>query len=914
MSEDVLVSEGGVALPTSKEAPSSEMGRVRQWLLVGAVAISLAIIAFAALAIGRLHDHALASTGRDLGQVANLLARFTDSIFAPIKTLQAAVIREIDAATTEAFDARAMALKGEYLAGAVTALAMANGILVIDRDGKILAAAGPDIASRLPEGGLLRDSMLALAGSEPVFTRPWQDEADGRWQFGLVQPARNAQGALLGAVVTLVDVDALERSYPLFAFDVTGTVALITRERVVLTRYPHLPDAIGRVLPRDSLTAQANQDYVRMLGRLDDVDRLIAARPLQSVPAYVAVTIDVNRALATWRFQARLFVGGAALLVAAVLALAALAARYVQSLDSLRRAREAERLAQARLSLAEEQERLNGERALEQMRFSAAIHAMPQGLCCFDSDRRLVVSNDRYALLYGIAPDAIRPGMTLAEILALREAAGVSPEMSTEDYLDWRVRVADGSSRSETTVDTTDGRTFVIKHQNLPGGGWVATHEDVTEQRRTAAQLAHLALHDPLTDLPNRILFRERMEQAALQVGSGPAHALLLLDLDHFKTINDTLGHPAGDRLLQRVGRRLKGALGPDDVIARVGGDEFGILQAGGEQPADAEALAQRLIAAMDRPLEVDRQDVVVGVTIGIAMLRADCSDPDDLFKCADLALYRSKDEGRGHYRLFEPEMKSAMLRRRNLEVELRRATTAGEFEVFYQPVVSVPTREVLGYEALLRWRHPEHGLVSPDRFIPLAEEIGVIEPISEQVLHRACSEAASWNGEGRIAVNLSAMQFSSRRTDLVQVIGRTLARTGLPPHRLELEITETTLLRDTSAVISILHALKARGVRIVMDDFGTGFSSLDYLRRFPFDKVKVDRSFIHSLSRDNPPVLRALNELCRAFSMHVTAEGVETEEQFSAVIASGYTEAQGYLFGRPGPCTVDRPLRWGVI
>ncbi|MDO9709092.1 bifunctional diguanylate cyclase/phosphodiesterase [Paracraurococcus lichenis] len=425
---------------------------------------------------------------------------------------------------------------------------------------------------------------------------------------------------------------------------------------------------------------------------------------------------------------------------------------------------------------------------------------------------------------------------------------------------------------------------------------------DVTERREAEARIAHIAQHDALTGLPNRMLFRQRLEDAIARARRGEGFAVLCLDLDRFKEVNDTLGHPTGDALLRAVTTRLKAELRETDTLARLGGDEFAVIQASVDQPRDATALARRLVETIAVPFELDGHQIVVGTSVGIAVAPQDGFDADALLKGADMALYRAKAEGRGRWRFFEPEMDARMQLRRALEMDLRRALAMGEFELFYQPIMDVASRRVSGFEALIRWRHPERGLVPPDAFIPLAEEIGLIVPIGEWVLVQACRQAVSWPGAPKVAVNLSPAQFASR--GLVDAVAAALEVSGLEAGRLELEITETVMLQDTEATLATLHRLKALGVRIAMDDFGTGYSSLSYLQRFPFDKVKIDRSFTRELdkSRQSNAIVRAVTDLCLGLDMTTTAEGVETEEQFGALLRKGCQEAQGYLFSRPCP------------
>jgi len=423
---------------------------------------------------------------------------------------------------------------------------------------------------------------------------------------------------------------------------------------------------------------------------------------------------------------------------------------------------------------------------------------------------------------------------------------------------------------------------------------------DVTERREVEQRLAHAAHHDSLTNLPNRTLFRLRLDEALARARRGIGFALLCLDLDRFKEVNDTLGHPIGDRLLVAAADRLKAELRETDTLARLGGDEFAIIQSFLLQPQEAAALARRLIESLSRPFIIDDHHVVVGVSIGIALAPQDSGESEGLLSAADMALYRAKSDGRGIWRYFEPAMNQRMQERRELELDLRRALSEEQFELFYQPIVDVASRRVKSFEALLRWRHPQRGLLSPDLFIPLAEEIGLIAPLGEWVLGQACADATRWPQDIGVAVNFSPVQFQSRR--LVKQIASALCKSGLSPQRFEVEITESVLIKDTDATLATLGDLKALGVRIAMDDFGTGYSSLSYLQTFPFDKVKIDRSFTCGLdrSRKSNAIVRAVVSLCDGLDMAVLAEGVETEAQLEALRREGCNQAQGYLFSRP--------------
>jgi diguanylate cyclase (GGDEF)-like protein len=416
------------------------------------------------------------------------------------------------------------------------------------------------------------------------------------------------------------------------------------------------------------------------------------------------------------------------------------------------------------------------------------------------------------------------------------------------------------------------------------------------------AQLGYMAQHDALTELPNRLLFRSRLQEELIRSRRGASVALLCLDLDGFKDVNDSFGHPVGDMLLQAVTVRLRQETRETDTVARLGGDEFAIIQAGAEQPAAAIALAERLVARLAEPFDLDSHQAAIGVSIGIAMLPGDGEGADTALKNADLALYRAKVDGRGTFRFFEPAMDAAMQRRSALVRDLRHGLEIGQFELFYQPIMDKHAARIQSFEALIRWRHPERGLVLPVEFIPVTEEIGLIRPLGAWVLAKACADAMQWPERISVAVNLSSVQFING--NLVQDVRRALWASGLPPHRLELEITETVLIQNSEATLALLNELKALGVSIALDDFGAGHSSLGYLRKFPFDRVKIDKSFVHDLRRsgDATAIVRSVTRLCQALGMATTAEGVETAQQFDGVQANGCTHVQGYLFSRPVP------------
>ncbi|MCP1845583.1 diguanylate cyclase (GGDEF)-like protein [Bradyrhizobium sp. USDA 4524] len=543
------------------------------------------------------------------------------------------------------------------------------------------------------------------------------------------------------------------------------------------------------------------------------------------------------------------------------------------------------------------------------LRLDAALKNMSQGLCLYDGESRLQVVNPRFCEIYDISPELVQPGTTFENILALSGAAGTQGDQAAADLDAERARVLVQHEAGKCLQQLRDGRIISIVRRPTSDGGWLMTCEDVTEQRRAESQVAFMARHDALTKLPNRILFGERIEQAIAQAGRGSNFAVFCLDLDGFKQVNDTLGHPVGDKLLCAVADRLSACVREIDTVARLGGDEFAIIQCGIHDSGDAERLARRVIDCVGAPYELSGHRAVIGCSAGISLAPCDGASGEKLLKNADVALYRAKADGRGTWRFFEPAMDTHLQRRRALELDLREAMNNHEFELHYQPQYDLRLDRIGGFEALLRWRHPTRGLVPPDQFIPIAEEIGLITPLGEWVLRRACKQASTWPKELKIAVNVSAAQF--RGQGLVEVVANALAASKLPAYRLELEITESVLLANNAETLAALHKLKTLRLRIALDDFGTGYSSLSYLRSFPFDKLKIDRSFIReaTTAEESRLIVRAVISLGKSLGMRTIAEGVETFEQLNLVKAEGCNEAQGFLISRPVPAIEVAPM-----
>lgn len=539
--------------------------------------------------------------------------------------------------------------------------------------------------------------------------------------------------------------------------------------------------------------------------------------------------------------------------------------------------------------------------AAQNLLIDAAINNMPQALVMFDADARMVVHNSRYIEMYGLEADRVWPGQTLQEMLAYRQTRGTYSGPDSDEYIkQLRATIARGET-GVLVIELPDGRTIAITSRPMANGGWVATHEDVTERRRAEKQIAHMAHHDALTDLPNRLLLRGRLAEAVTNLDAGKRLAVFYLDLDNFKGVNDTLGHQFGDELLKCVADRLRACVDGEVTVARVGGDEFALVLSNLVHVADAAVLAQHICETVRAPYDLSGQRVVTDTSIGIAIAPDDGTAPDELLKNADMALYRVKADGRGTYRFFEPSMDACIKARRALENELRGALAQGEFVLHYQPILNLKNNAITGCEALVRWQHPERGLIAPAEFIPVAEEIGLIVPLGEWVLRKACADAANWPDNIKVAVNLSPIQMGSAK--LVPTVIGALASAGLPASRLELEITESVMMLNTEATLAALHQLHQLGVKISMDDFGTGYSALSYLRLFPFDKLKIDRCFIDDLTNDAAlAIVRAVATMAKSLGMVTTAEGVETAEQLEHVRLLGCGEVQGYYISRPMP------------
>jgi diguanylate cyclase (GGDEF)-like protein len=736
--------------------------------------------------------------------------------------------------------------------------------------------------------------------SEPVVGR-----TNNAWSLFLVRRVSGPGGDLLGLVAAAVPLMAFHDLYDTINLP-NESLMLLRRDGTVLARHPDPVDRAGKTLPADSpwyaLVAQGG-GYYESPGVFDLATRIVAVRPLRDYPLVLNVAVSKAAALASWRREATLIALGTVCAAACLLLLLRALERQFHRLQTHQVALSARNADLARTSAALQASEARLTHTSGELEITLA--SMDQGLVMVDAGGVVAVCNRRAIELLQLSPGLMAMRPTFDEVQPLRLL------MDSIDGTHW----APGTDGAGVSTDRDqpqacerelpNGRIVEVRSGPLANcGGWIATIEDITVRRRAEQQVVFVARHDALTLLPNRIVFRERLEAAVANANRATATAVLCLDLDHFKEVNDTLGHPIGDLLLRIVGERLSTCVRPLDTVARFGGDEFAVVQAGPERAEDVAGLAQRIIDLLSMPYEVDGHQVIIGVSVGIAMAPADASDADILLKNADIALYRAKADGRGVYRFFAPEMDVRLQERRKLELELHAALVNDEFELFYQPQLDVVSGRICGFEALMRWNHPTRGLLDPNTFIWLTEEMGLIVPLGRWALRQACREAMNWPLDVRVAVNLSAVQFNHH--DLVRYVTEALDDSGLPAERLDLEITESVMLGHNSENVGTLHALRDLGVHISMDDFGTGYSSLSYLRSFPFDKIKIDQSFIRDLphDKDAAAIVRAIVALGSSLGMAVMAEGVERPDQLARLRDEGCAGVQGYLFSNPRPAT----------
>jgi diguanylate cyclase (GGDEF)-like protein len=861
------------------------------------VAVAVTLIGFT---VWTLRSDAIRDESNDVGNIATVLAEQTSrSLFAVDLVLSEMRdrIRVLGIASADDFRAR---LKDKdtfgFLRDKLSRLPEADVVTLADDRGEVVnlsrewPAPKVDISDReyFRHFAKIPDDKMYIA--PPVLSR-----VSGRAVIFFSKRISGPDGSFLGLVLVGLDPGYFRNIYESITSLREQSFELVRSDGSIMVRYPH-QEVVGTKMSGDSpWHSAASLGGGAYRGRdATGAFQIGASRPAGKYPIFVNVAVPESAALANWESRTTFIAAGTLLIVVCPVFLLLMLRKLLESV-------------------------IKSERSLEQnardlvqlnTRLDLAFNNMSQGLCFFDGQRRLIVCNRRFVEMYDLSVEQVRPGMSLESIVDLRFQAGTSPKMSRDDYLQWRDSISVSDKPSDTIVELNNGNFVRISHIPMPDGGWVATHEDVTASKRDEARISYMAHHDALTGLASRSSFTGAMQAAKKSLDDhGHPFGVLMLDLDRFKAINDTMGHAAGDILLKEVARRLRNVSTEGDVVARLGGDEFAIItfaaSIDGDEPYrnGAIALARRVLDVVNQPFPIEDKTVFVGTSIGIALAPDHGVEIEDLLKKADMALYRSKAKGRNIYNLFDPQMMLETSELDRLEADMRAALSRSEFEVHYQPIIDARTKKIAGAEALVRWRHPEHGLISPAKFIPLAEATGLIIPLGDMVLNRACRDAIGWPAELKVAVNLSAVQF--RKTNLFDVIMCALLESGLPPERLEVEVTQSVLLENETEYAVLLHQLKSIGVSVALDGFGTGYSSLSYLKQFPFDKIKIDRSFTADVAEHegSMAIVSAIIGLSRGLDMITTAEGIETERQFEIMRAAGVTLAQGSLFGRP--CTI---------
>jgi diguanylate cyclase (GGDEF)-like protein/PAS domain S-box-containing protein len=845
-------------------------------ILIAAVAVGTGII------IEKSREKALQTSQGELENTTLLLARHFDRQVRDFEAVEESFARKIDGSvgTPESFRQRfSTAQIHELLRAKVNESLDFSGVNIFDAKGDYINSSErwPVPARNISDRAYFK-TLEAAATPSLLAIELVQSRLSVGQTIVLARKITNSRGEFVGLVTRGAQPQTFESFLASVVLRRGASITLHHTDGTVLARFPHVEGLVGRSLANVPIFSQmlsANFHSTVVKSPVDGEERVVSARRLESYPLLVVATIPVSTVLADWNAQTRSLVKAACLAGIVICLMAWFIIRHLRT---------------------------------QHRRLDVAVSNMKQALLLFDKSERLVVCNKRYAEMFGLSSEIVKEGCKFRDLIQHRKDTG-SYVGDVDAYCDSVRQCQKSAQRMESTIETTDGRWIQVINQPLPEGGWVATIEDVTEQRLSEQRTEYLAKYDPLTNLPNRASFLHHLDLELGKCSDERQLAVLFLDVDEFKTVNDTLGHHIGDQLLRSLAQRLQVSLKQNEFVARIGGDEFAIAVSGVDEPEAISSLLQRVYAAIRQSHECGVHHIVSDSSIGVAFAPKDGAGCDQILQNADLAMYEAKSSGRRTYRFFEKSMESKVKERRLLETDLRLAIETQELEVYYQPIASLSDSQIIGCEALARWNHPTRGSVSPADFIPLAEKSGLIHSLGEFVLRKACAEAAGWPSGLKLSVNVSPLQLRSET--LVLKVVSALAESGLPANRLELEITEAALIDDDEAALRILHELRSIGVRIALDDFGTGYSSLSYLRRFPFDKIKIDRSFVGDLAKPDgsSAIIKAVVAIAAERNIATTAEGVETDAQREKLYQLGCSEMQGFLFSRPKPAADLREL-----